>query len=320
MRFFTKLILSAIGVAASGVAVNKYMSNKETEMMEGLYGKYVTVFDKRICVEVKGEGSKTIVLYPGAGTVSPVLDFRPLASYLAHYYRVITVEPFGYGLSDDTQRERTIENIAEELHETLKQLNVNKYILAAHSLGGAYALKLMNDYPEEVEAFIGIDTTVPEVNKYIDASLVNYATGAGTKLMNDIGVNRLLMAFDEERFLPENENYQYTNGEKKIYNILNLNRTFSSNVKDELLLAKENLGKIQTLAIPDSIPVYSFISLHSDRLLESLGAPEDIWTHYHEILSNNPKSKIERFAAPHNLHQKITKEMAINIDEWVRSL
>ncbi|MBQ9037494.1 MAG: alpha/beta hydrolase, partial [Erysipelotrichaceae bacterium] len=137
MKFFTKLILSAVGVAASGVAVNKYMSNKETEMMEGLYGKYVTVFDKRICVEERGEGSKTIVLYPGAGTVSPVLDFRPLASYLAHYYRVITIEPFGYGLSDDTQRERTIENIAEELHETLRQLSVTKYILAAHSLGGS---------------------------------------------------------------------------------------------------------------------------------------------------------------------------------------
>ena len=320
MKFLTKLVLGAIAAAASGVAVNKVVSNKESEMIEGLYGRYVEVFGKRICVEVRGEGSETIVLYPGFGDVSPVLNFRPLASFLSHYYRVVTVEPFGYGISDSTSRERSVENIAEELHETMKALDIDSYVLAAHSFGGVYALELMNSYPGEVKAFIGIDTTVPEAMKYLDDSLVEYALGSGIRFLNESGINRLLLAFNEERFLPENEYYQYTNAEKKMFNILTLNRSFTDNMKDEMLLAKENLDKILTKAIPDEVPAYQFVSLHNDRLLESLGAPEDTWTHYHEILTNNPKSKLERHAAPHELHQKITKEMAINIDEWLRSL
>ena len=320
MKFFTKLILGAIAAAASGIAVNKAVSEKESNLIEGLYGRYVEVFGKRMCVEIRGEGRETIVLYPGAGDVSPVLNFRPLASYLAHYYKVVTVEPFGYGVSDETNRERSVENIAEELHEVMKALGIDNYVLAAHSMGGAYALWLMNQYPGEVKAFVGIDTTVPEAKKYVDDALVGYAVGTGTRFLNESGINRLLLAFDQERFLPENENYQYTNAEKKIFNILILNRSFTNNMKDELLLSGENLNKVLTLAIPDDVPAYQFVSLHNDRLLESFGAPEDTWTHYHEILTNNPKSRLERHAAPHELHQKITKEMAINIDEWLRSL
>lgn len=45
---------------------------------------------------------------------------------LSPKYRV--VEPFGYGLSDITEDERTIENITEEIHEALQVIGVKKYI------------------------------------------------------------------------------------------------------------------------------------------------------------------------------------------------
>ena len=53
-------------------------------------------------------------------------------SYLKKY-EVITIEPFGYGLSDSTKRKRTIENIVEELHECVKNLGEEEYYLMGHS-------------------------------------------------------------------------------------------------------------------------------------------------------------------------------------------
>ena len=38
-----------------------------------------------------------------------------MAGLLSEHFTVITIEPFGYGLSDGTDKERSIENISEEL-------------------------------------------------------------------------------------------------------------------------------------------------------------------------------------------------------------
>lgn len=75
-------------------------------------------------VLIQGDGKETIVLLPGYGTASPVLDFKPLVDELSPYYRVVVIEPFGYGLSDDTDKVRTSQNIVDEIHECLQKLNI----------------------------------------------------------------------------------------------------------------------------------------------------------------------------------------------------
>ena len=65
-----------------------------------------------------GNGDNTIVLMSGLGTTSPILDFQPLINELSKNNKVIVAESFGYGWSDLTDKERTVENIIKELMAT----------------------------------------------------------------------------------------------------------------------------------------------------------------------------------------------------------
>ena len=122
---------------------------------------HVSVDGKNMNVLIQGEGEETIVLLPGYGTAAPALDFKLLIDELSPFYKVVVVEPFGYGLSDETEKERTTENMVSEVHEALQQLNIDRYMLMGHSISGIYGLDYVNKYPNEVSAFVGIDSSVP---------------------------------------------------------------------------------------------------------------------------------------------------------------
>ena len=108
-----------------------------------------------------GGPGKTIVLLSGLGTAAPALDFAPLIRELGGY-DVVVVEGFGYGYSDMSPKERTVENITAELHEALSKMHVGgPYVLAGHSIAGFYTLYYANKYRTEVSAVVGIDPTVP---------------------------------------------------------------------------------------------------------------------------------------------------------------
>ena len=108
-------------------------------------------------------------------------------------YDVIVVEGFGYGYSDMSARERTVENISTELHEALSSLDIKEpYVLAGHSLG-ACTLDYANRYPSEVSAVIGIDSTVPTAQFEKEAA----ANGGGiniTGIPSTIGFVRTVVS------------------------------------------------------------------------------------------------------------------------------
>ncbi|WP_257127897.1 MULTISPECIES: alpha/beta fold hydrolase [Bacillus] len=63
-------------------------------------------------VYTKGEGENTIVLLSGAGMAAPALDYEPLMNEISKNNRIVVIETFGYGWSDITNKERTVENIS----------------------------------------------------------------------------------------------------------------------------------------------------------------------------------------------------------------
>lgn len=157
-------VASVIGVVALGLATttvgNVVATAIEQDRIEP-YGQKVAVDGREMNVLIVGEGAEDVVLLPGFGTASPVLDFEPLVAELAQDHRVIVVEPFGYGLSDGTDQPRTTENIVSETHSALQQLGVDEYVLMGHSIAGLYGIQFANRYPDEVRAFVGIDSSVP---------------------------------------------------------------------------------------------------------------------------------------------------------------
>jgi len=93
------------------------------------YGIKVDVDGLKMDVGIVGEGNEpTIVLLPGLNIVSPVISYKAFAETLSDKFRVITVEPFGYGISDNTKKERINENIVSELHTCLQNLVLKSII------------------------------------------------------------------------------------------------------------------------------------------------------------------------------------------------
>lgn len=121
-------------------------------------------------VYTKGDGENTIVLLSGLGTAAPVLDFDPLVNELAKNHKVVVVESFGYGWSNVTNKERTVENIVEGIRTALKSNIEGPYILMPHSISGIYSMYYANACPDEVKAVIGIDFTLPQVLEYFGES------------------------------------------------------------------------------------------------------------------------------------------------------
>lgn len=112
---------------------------------------------------MEGSGPKTLVFLSGGGTCSPILDFKSLYSLLSDEYRIVVVEKFGYGYSDVVDEERTIQTILSETRSALEKAGIEgPYVLCPHSMSGIEALYWAQEYPDEIEAIIGLDMAVPE--------------------------------------------------------------------------------------------------------------------------------------------------------------
>jgi pimeloyl-ACP methyl ester carboxylesterase len=120
-----------------------------------------------LVTEGSGEGKRNLVLLSGWGSPCPALDFKPLVRALRGAYSVTVVDYFGYGWSGRTDRPRTTENIVEETREALRKASIEPpYVLMPHSLSGIYALYYANAHPEEVEAVICLDSSVPDTSAF----------------------------------------------------------------------------------------------------------------------------------------------------------
>ncbi len=127
------------------------------------YGQKIKVGNGSLNVYTEGNGGHTIVILSGAGIASPVLEYKPLYQKLSDSCKIAVVEKSGYGLSESTGTERTVQNMVNESREALLGAGVNPpYVLAAHSYSGFEAIYWANTFPDEVAAVISIDMGLPE--------------------------------------------------------------------------------------------------------------------------------------------------------------
>ena len=127
------------------------------------YGEKHPVGRGKINIYTEGNGEYTIVILSGAAITSPVLEYRPLYRRLSDTYKIAVVEKSGYGMSESTDTERTVENMVNESREALRLAGINPpYVLAAHSYSGFEAIYWANTYSDEVKAVLSIDMGLPD--------------------------------------------------------------------------------------------------------------------------------------------------------------
>ena len=141
---------------------HKICLSNEKDLLTPL-GELVEVDGHDMSIYIEGEGGHTLVFLSGSGTCSPILDFKSLYSLLSDDYRIVVVEKFGYGFSDIVDSDRDIDTVLGQTRTALDKAGINgPYVLCPHSMSGIEALYWAQQYPEEVEAIVGLDMAVPE--------------------------------------------------------------------------------------------------------------------------------------------------------------
>lgn len=126
-------------------------------------GKLVNVNGTMLHIRVQGKKNDlpTIIIEGGAGCDTDLYHW--IANGLKNGLRVIRYDREGIGYSELSENNLTPEYYANQLHKLLEESGENPpYILAGHSLGGAYSRIFRDLYPSEIEGLVFLDSSHPE--------------------------------------------------------------------------------------------------------------------------------------------------------------
>lgn len=312
MRKTTKVALVLVPVLLLGVplltvgvtsTVNAVATVTEAERIVP-YGQLVPVGEHRMNVVVQGDHDRTIVLLPGLGTGAPGRDFAPLIDELDDTFRVIAVEPLGTGLSDQTDVPRTAENITREVHEALQYLGVERYILAGHSISGIYALTYTAAYRDEVDAFVGIDSSVPDQPGSTEALPTD-----AVATMNALGITRVLQAIGPDPYAGAD----FDDSAKEQMRILTTRNAAASTMLDEMDRTAANFAEVSAQVFAPDLPVLLFV-----RADDPDG--ED-WVGLHERQAASVQNgEVVLVSGSHYLHHTAAAEISAETTRFVDSL
>ena len=255
-------------------------------------------------IYVEGSGSKTLVFLSGGGTCSPILDFKSLYSLLSDEYRIVVVEKFGYGYSDVVDEDRSIQTILSETRSALDKAGVEgPYVLCPHSMSGIEALYWAQEYPDEVEAIIGLDMAVPE---YYENMKINLPLMKLGQYAVALGITRLIPAFAESDAIKYGT---LTDGEKKMYRAIFYSRTATATMINEAKRIKENAKIVAQNGVPQ-VDMLLFISDGTG----GTGFDKETWRRIPEKYISEVKSgKYIELDCPHYVHdheyEKISEEI-----------
>lgn len=310
IRITGKLLLWIFVIIVGLVIISALTHNilKPVEKNKYKIGKTIDIDGKHMQAYVTGSGEKTIVLLSGLGTASPITDFMPLAERLSKNYKVVILEYFGYGFSDTTKDERSNENIVNEIRTALKELEISgPYILMPHSISSIYSMYYAIKYPDEVEAIIGIDGSVPnqtKINKDPDMS-------HNLTLLNTFGIIRdityLLPGTDDGM----NKNNYYSEEQVKIKKMATAWNSVNVSVINEFNMVNTNTEELYDVKYPDTLPVLAFLAK------DTVDTDKD-WLPLHEqLITNSSIQKIETLTGEHYLHWTNADKIAEMTKEFI---
>lgn len=299
-------LLGAIVICLLAIFIwNRIMLAKEKTIFENPLGEMVEVDGHKMCVYTTGEGERTLLFLSGSGTASPILDFKSLYDLMKDDYRIVVIEKFGYGFSDIVESERSFETILRQDREALLKLGIEgPFILCPHSMSALEAIYWAQEYPEEVQAIIGLDMAVPKV--YDEMNLAG--TLKEEKLLavfREMGIVRL---YYSDSMIPGN----LTKEEKKIYRAIGSKIAVNDCIWNEGVAIPDICKKIAAKSKPD-VPTLLFVSNG-----KGLGVKD--WTGLQKDYANGlTDSKVVEYACGHYVHDFEYENISKEIREFLKS-
>ncbi|MCC2278371.1 alpha/beta hydrolase [Streptomyces sp. ET3-23] len=119
-------------------------------------GGFQEVDGRRLFVHRSGSGGPAAVFLPGAGAVG--LDYFGVQQGVSRFTTAMVYDRGGTGYSDRLPLPRTAAAVAAELRELLRAQDIaGPYVLVPHSLGGFYAHRFAQLYPQDVAGLVWMD-------------------------------------------------------------------------------------------------------------------------------------------------------------------
>ena len=249
-------------------------------------GRIVSVNGHSMHIFTKGSGDSTVVFASGWKIPCPYADFYPLWSEISKYTRIAVYDRPGYGWSAVTDVPRDIDNIAQEIHDLLKNSGEKPpYILVGHSIGSLEVIRFAQRYQNEVKGLVLIDGSNPDmysdVNRaksstllYLRVKLSNWAI----YISNRIGFTRLLFRcglYSSTSLSTARNNWASAPFGLKNLDAMMFLRSFNNkNQMDEGNNKESNASKVASnrrLNIPLTIVTSQYLRSYSDAWKNQVG-------------------------------------------------
>ena len=268
-------------------------------------GQMVSVNGHDMSVFVKGNGPQTLVFLSGAGTASPILDFKDLYDGLSKQYKIVVVERAGYGYSEDTSKSRDVSEVLSETRQALAKAHVSgPYIILSHSMASLETLLWQEKYPSEIQAIIGLDWALPE-------SYSQLRMHSQILRMARLGSQLGLLRYIPSRLYVPNENL--SSSDRRLYQRIAYRQILSQAMLNESLSVKGNAKKVDA-KIDSQIPTLLLVSNG-----EGTSFSKEEWRNYAARFAKDQKNiELTFYDAPHYLYHYQTKEVVAKIEDFIK--
>lgn len=136
-----------------------------TKMTGGAFVDSVASADSvMIYYQVEGRGSPVLVFVHGWCADRTYWDNQ--VPYFKDKVEVVTIDLAGHGQSGTNRRNWTIEAFGRDVAAVVNQLDLNRFVLIGHSMGGLVIIEAARQLPGRVIGLVGVDTFQDLGKKY----------------------------------------------------------------------------------------------------------------------------------------------------------
>lgn len=307
---------------------------KEAELIHQK-GQFVEVDGKNMNIYIEGSGEKTLVFMAGANTPAVIYDFKPLYSQLSDEYKIVVIEKFGYGYSDDIEGNRNLSTMLNQDREALKKAGIEApYILCPHSASGLEAISWAEQYPNEVEAIIGLDMAVPEQFDYQIGDFDHVKTQTYEETieedsfynfwMYDMGGYRL---YPISKIFPAAASDKLTKEEQAEYKAITYHwysQFYKTAMFREGLATEQQVNDYKALrnAEKPDVPTLLFVSEDEATFNAMLGENGlEKWKKIHEnYIDGLSNGKIIQLDCGHYVHVEVPEQISVELRSFIDGL
>lgn len=134
-------------------------------------GNFYNVEERQLLLDCSGTGSPSIVFLPAAGMVG--LDYHNIHTEISERTTSVIYDRAGTGWSDQIKLPRSAREVTDELQQLLHTAGIPApYLFVGHSLGGLYARRYAQRFPDEVAGMLLLEpphedflTNTPKLKK-----------------------------------------------------------------------------------------------------------------------------------------------------------